>query len=172
MSFFSRSFYIVILMYVGSNFFTYPLCGQNLLLQEEQKNQLLQEEDFLEKNLSSFLEKDFTVDLEAPSPLTKRQEAIIALLDKTTGRVKNESVTIGSPFLFGRLQITVHSCYRTLPEEAPESIAFVEISEKDPTSETQQTLFRSWMYASSPSVSSLDHPIYDMWLKGCKGEGL
>lgn len=100
--------------------------------------------------------------------LVKNQKATISLLDKITGHIKNLSVSLNTPYTFGRLTFTVFSCYQNVPEEAPESISFMEIKEIDPLTKMQQLLFRNWMYASSPSISALDHPIYDIWLKGCE----
>jgi hypothetical protein len=88
-------------------------------------------------------------------------------LDKVTARVSTFEAPLGGTVRFGTLSITVQRCERTPPEEPPESTVFLEIFEirpdKDPT-----PLFRGWMFASSPALSALEHPVYDVWVLECK----
>lgn len=92
---------------------------------------------------------------------------VIRALDKITARVEALEIRVGQPFKFGTLLITAHSCRSTPPEETPEAAAFLDISELRP-GETEITHFRGWMFASSPALSALEHPVYDVWVIGCK----
>lgn len=83
-------------------------------------------------------------------------------LDKVTGRTGNLSMTIGEPKQFGTLTIHVKACDRSNDTEIPEMTVFLEIYEAKDNQDQQ--LFSSWMFGSSPSVSSLEHPIYDVWV--------
>ena len=74
---------------------------------------------------------------------------------------------IGKTVTFGALKITARACDKRPPEETPESAAFLEIVEACP-GETPRPLFSGWMFASSPALSALDHPIYDVWVLDCK----
>lgn len=87
-------------------------------------------------------------------------------LDKVTARISSIRVSIGEPVTFGTLEITAHRCLKRPPEEAPESAALLEIREIRPGEEAA-ILFRGWMFSSSPALSSLEHPVYDIWVKDC-----
>lgn len=88
-------------------------------------------------------------------------------LDKQTARVFIIDARVDQPIEFGTLKIVVKHCEKTPPEERQDSMAFLIISEEKPTS-SPQNLFSGWMFASSPALSALDHPIYDVWVKDCK----
>jgi hypothetical protein len=93
--------------------------------------------------------------------------AVLRLLDKVTARVEERDVAVNTPTLFGTLQILVHACRQTPPEEMPESSAFLEIGEFKP-GELGKNWFSGWMFASNPALSALEHPVYDVWLTSCK----
>lgn len=109
------------------------------------------------------------IDARAAVPTENRQVAVLRVLDKVTARVEEIDVPIERPFTFGTLIITVHACKVTLPEETPESAAFLDVSELKPGS-TETTVFRGWMFASSPALSAMEHPVYDLWVIGCKSD--
>jgi hypothetical protein len=88
-------------------------------------------------------------------------------LDKVTARVSTFPAPLGATVRFGALSITVHSCGRTPPEEPPESAVFLEILEVR-QDEPSVPLFSGWMFASSPALSALEHPVYDVWVLECK----
>ncbi len=91
---------------------------------------------------------------------------MLEALDKVTGRVFKLEVALESEVEFGALRIVVRSCYKTPPEETPESTAFLEISEVKP-GEQPVLLFKGWMFASSPGLSTLEHPTYDVIVLDC-----
>ena len=66
----------------------------------------------------------------------------------------------------GALEITVRACDKRPPEEPPESAAYLEIVERK-VNEEPKTVFSGWMFASSPAVSALEHPVYDIWVLDC-----
>jgi len=72
----------------------------------------------------------------------------------------------GKFFNFGTLQILVHGCHKSSPEETPESAVFLKIMDQKP-SEAAVQIFEGWMFASTPALSALDHPVYDIWVKEC-----
>lgn len=88
-------------------------------------------------------------------------------LDKQTARVFIINAPVGQPIEFGTLKIIVQHCEKAPLENRQESIAFIRITEQKPNCPVQQ-LFSGWMFASSPALSALDHPIYDVWVKECK----
>ncbi|UEM05105.1 DUF2155 domain-containing protein [Skermanella rosea] len=93
--------------------------------------------------------------------------AVLQGLDKVTARVVTIEVPVGQPVEFGSLRITAQTCRKASPVEPPESAAFLEILEERPD-EATEALFSGWMFASSPALSALEHPVYDVWVIDCK----
>lgn len=102
-----------------------------------------------------------------PAPTGPATVAVLQGLDKVTARVSTFEATLGDIAHFGTLEIIPHACFKTPPEEAPESAAFLEIWEAKP-GEPRKELFTGWMFASSPALSALEHPVYDVWVLDCK----
>jgi hypothetical protein len=69
---------------------------------------------------------------------------------------------------FGALQVTPRVCYTRPSTEAPETIGFIEVDEITLQNETKR-IFEGWMFADSPGLNAVEHPIYDVWLSDCKG---
>ena len=98
--------------------------------------------------------------------------ALLQGLDKITARISKLEAPVGTPVRFGTLWIRVRDCEKNPPEETPESAAFIEIDEQRP-GEAQARRFSGWMFASSPALSALEHPVYDVNLLDCrKASGL
>ncbi len=95
------------------------------------------------------------------------ETAVLQGLDKITARISTLEVPVNQTAQFGSLEITVRRCDKTPPEEPPESAAFMEIVDARPDS-PPVLLFSGWMFASSPAVSALEHPVYDVWVIDCK----
>lgn len=104
----------------------------------------------------------------AAVPNEEKPVAVLRALDKITARVEQIDVPAENPYKFGTIVITVHSCRVTPPEETPEAAAFLEISEFK-SGQTETPVFKGWMFASSPALSAMEHPVYDLWVIGCKG---
>lgn len=95
------------------------------------------------------------------------QSVVLQGLDKVTARVQTFEAAIGQTVTFGTLQITVRACDRTPPTEPPESAVFLDIYEAR-QGEARTDLFHGWMFASSPALNALEHPVYDVWVLECK----
>jgi len=109
-----------------------------------------------------------TPDDPALEPAGPRRVAVFSGLDKITARVTEIEATIGEPVRFGTLQIVVRTCNQRPPEEPPETTAFVEVVDVGLREGEPETLFTGWMFASSPALNALEHPVYDVWLTNCK----
>ena len=105
--------------------------------------------------------------LEKPAVAFPHRTAVLQGLDKVTARVSTLSVDIGDTIRFGTLDIVVRHCDKRPPEEAPESSAFLDIWQSRP-GEKSVSLFRGWMFASSPALSALEHSVYDIWVLDCE----
>lgn len=102
------------------------------------------------------------------SEMTPEPTAVIQGLDKITARVSRFDAAVGALATFGTLSIVVRDCEKSAPEERPENAAFIEIYENRP-GEEKARLFGGWMFSSSPALSALEHPVYDVNLLECKG---
>ena len=98
----------------------------------------------------------------------KNPLALFAGLDKITGRIITFEVAIDETVQFGTLQVTPKICYTRPPTEAPQTDAFVDVTELTSTKEYNK-LFSGWMFAASPGLHGVEHAVYDVWLTDCKG---
>ena len=94
--------------------------------------------------------------------------AIFDGLDKITGRIISFEVGINETVQFGALQITPRVCYSRPLTEAPQTDAFAQVDEIDEEKKLKR-IFSGWMFADSPGLHGIEHPIFDIWLTGCKG---
>lgn len=93
--------------------------------------------------------------------------AVLGGLDKVTARTSSFTVPVGTTGRFGQLLVTVRACRRSPPIDPPESAAFLEIVEAR-TDEERVARFTGWMFASSPGLSALEDPVYDVWVIDCR----
>jgi hypothetical protein len=103
-------------------------------------------------------------------PVLEYRTAVLQGLDKVTARVSTIRAPLDQPTQFGTLEVVARACRETPPTEPPESAAFLEIQELPPASDVNGApvdLFSGWMFASSPAVSALEHPVYDIWVIDC-----
>ena len=94
--------------------------------------------------------------------------AVFSGLDKITGRIICFDVAINETVRFGALEVTPRACYSRPPTEAPNTDAFLEVDELTLQGELKR-IFTGWMFAASPGLNAVEHPIYDVWLTECKG---
>ena len=112
----------------------------------------------------------FAVTIAAVPALAERSENPVAQfsgIDKITGRTITFDVYINETVQFGALQVTPRVCYSRTDNEAPGSDSFVEVDEITLDRKIRR-IFTGWMYADSPGLNAVEHPVYDVWLKGCK----
>ncbi|MCW8914728.1 MAG: DUF2155 domain-containing protein [Magnetovibrio sp.] len=102
----------------------------------------------------------------APALAEPHETVILQGLDKVTARISTFEARLGEVVRFGTLEIIARHCDKRPPEETPESSAFLDIWEVRP-GEAAADLFRGWMFASSPGLNPLEHPVYDVWVKDC-----
>ena len=93
--------------------------------------------------------------------------AVLRWLDKVTGRVNTLDAGVGNTVSIGTLSINVQACMTRPPEETPENSAFLKIWEDKPDQDSVE-VFSGWMFSSSPALSAMDHPVYDVWVLDCE----
>jgi hypothetical protein len=106
--------------------------------------------------------------VEPPPQRISNPTAVFAGLDKITGRIISFDVAGNETVQFGALQVTPRVCYSRPPTETPNTDAFVEVDEVTLQGEIKR-IFTGWMFAASPGMHAVEHPIYDVWLTDCKG---
>jgi len=100
----------------------------------------------------------------APRPVP---HATLQALEKVAGRVHRMGSEVGRQVRWAGLEVTVRECLLRASGDVPDSVAFVEVAERRAGSDVVVRIFSGWMFASSPAVSSLEHPVYDVWLVEC-----
>lgn len=110
--------------------------------------------------------------LVAPAAARAETVAVLQGLDKITARVSKFDAPVDQAVRFGSLIITVKACVKRPPEEPPETAAFLDIDEVRGTGNAveSQRVFSGWMFASSPAVSAMEDPIYDVNVLDCKSD--
>ena len=105
---------------------------------------------------------------EPPAAKIINKKATFSGLDKITGRIIKFDEDIGETVQFGALRVKTDACYTRPATEAANTDAFVEVDEITLQGEVKR-IFSGWMFAASPGLHGVEHPIYDIWLTDCKG---
>ncbi len=93
--------------------------------------------------------------------------AVFAALDKVSARISRLEVPLNTTVEFGALLITPRACYTRPPTEPPRTSAFIEVDEVK-LNDTKRRIFTGWMFAESPGIHAVEHPVFDVWLTSCK----
>jgi len=124
------------------------------------------------------VDRVYTLEDAKPDPEGIRRMAVLRGLDKVTGRFSTFNAPAGVPVSFGSFAVVMRTCTKTPPEEPPEVTAFLEITdtplrgegetEESGKAPTPEKIFSGWMFASSPALNAVEHPVYDVWVIDCK----
>lgn len=93
--------------------------------------------------------------------------AVFAALDKVTARISKLEVPLNQTVEFGSLRLTPRVCYARPPTEQPKTTTFVEVDEVE-LEGAQKRIFTGWMFAESPGLNAIEHPVFDIWLTSCR----
>lgn len=104
--------------------------------------------------------------LPAHAQRIENQVAVFATLDKVTARISKLEVPLGQSVKFGSLKVTPRVCYSRPPTEPPKTTSFVEVEETQLDGQVKK-LFSGWMFAESPGLNAVEHPVFDVWLTDC-----
>jgi hypothetical protein len=92
--------------------------------------------------------------------------AVFAALDKVTAKISRLEVPLNQTASFGALKITPRVCYSRAPTEPPKTTSFVEVDETQLDGK-EKRIFSGWMFADSPGLNAVEHPVFDVWLTDC-----
>ena len=130
---------------------------------EEEKDEL---ENKDEKNSTLNTDENFSEE-----KLNKKKEKIyinIKALDKITAKTLDMKLGIGEKKYFGSLEIKGLKCQLSENNDFSDAVAYLQVKDLDTKDNNQVFLFNGWTFASSPTLESIDHPIYDLWITGCE----
>ena len=130
---------------------------------EEDKDELDKND---ENNISSNLDENILKD----SNLTKSDKIYINLkaLDKITAKTSSFRIAIGDKKFFGPLEIKALKCQLFEGVNSSDTVAYLQVKDLSSKDNDRVFLFNGWTFASSPTLQSIDHPIYDLWITGCE----
>ena len=122
---------------------------------------------FLESGQNSFAQIKSEPLPPADSGKIENRVAVFSGLDKITGRIITFDVYIDETVQFGALQVTPRVCFSRPITETPKTTSFLEVDEITLDRKIRR-IFSGWMFADSPGLNAIEHPVYDIWLKDCK----
>ena len=97
----------------------------------------------------------------------KTKNAKIQILNKITAKAHYVEVPVNSQIIFGTIKIKIFNCLKSSPYDLPENKILLNISEKKIMQEDYSVIFNGWMFSSSPSITSLEHAVYDVTAVNC-----
>ena len=89
-------------------------------------------------------------------------------LDKITAKTSSIRMAVGDKNFFGSLEIKALKCQLSEENETPDTVAYIQVKDLSAKDNNQVFLFNGWTFASSPTLQSIDHPIYDLWIISCE----
>ena len=94
-------------------------------------------------------------------------KARLQALDKITARISTVEAPVGAARFYGTLEIIINRCAFRPPEEPPENAAFITVRDRGYNGLAPKQVFSGWIFSSSPAISALEHPVYDLTLLAC-----
>ena len=130
---------------------------------EEGKDEL----DKPDEDIRILENKEKEYDISSPK---KDKKILVNLkaLDKITAKTSSISIELGKTEFFGKLEIKPLKCTLSDSKESPDTIAYIQVRDLSIKDNNQVFIFNGWTFASSPTLKSIDHPVYDLWLISCE----
>ena len=110
----------------------------------------------------------FLLPLTVSAETIEKKYASFKLLNKTTNKVSTKDILVSSKISWETLNIEVLYCGSTPPTEIPEDYALINVY--DTINNENTNIYKGWMISSSPDVTPLENPIYDLWLVDCSND--
>ena len=168
-----RNFFLCLLLLLANTFFAaaedkiemVPLINLEELSPtfEEDKAALEKAED---KNVT--LNKSNNISDESKSVKDDKIYINLTALDKITAKTSSIRLAVGDKIFFGPLEINALKCQTSEGEDTLDTVAYIQVKDLSSKDNNQVFLFNGWTFASSPTLQSIDHPIYDLWITSCE----
>ena len=129
---------------------------------EEDKDEL---EKMNEKNVS--VDENSYISKEKKSTKNSKVYINITALDKITAKTSSISLAVGDKKFFGALEIIALKCEFTESKDSFDTVAYLQVKDLSAKNNNQVFIFNGWTFASSPTLQSIDHPVYDLWITSC-----
>ena len=130
---------------------------------EEDKTELEKIED---KNIT--LNKSDDISSEPKSLKDDKVYINLTALDKITAKTSSIKLAIGDKKIFGSLEIQALKCQLSESSDTSDAVAYIQVKDLSAKDNNQVFLFNGWTFASSPTLQSIDHPVYDLWITSCE----
>ena len=130
---------------------------------EEDKTELEKIED---KNIT--LNKSFNISSEPKSLKDDKVYINLTALDKITAKTSSIRLAVGDKKYFGSLEIQALKCQLSEDSDTSDAVAYIQVKDLSAKDNNQVFLFNGWTFASSPTLQSIDHPVYDLWITSCE----
>ena len=130
---------------------------------EEDKTELEKIED---KNIT--LNKSFNISSEPKSLKDDKVYINLTALDKITAKTSSIRLAVGDKKFFGSLEIQALKCQLSEGSDTSDAVAYIQVKDLSAKDNNQVFLFNGWTFASSPTLLSIDHPVYDLWITSCE----
>ena len=130
---------------------------------EEDKTELEKIED---KNIT--LNKSFNISSETKSLKDDKVYINLTALDKITAKTSSIRLAVGDKKFFGSLEIQALKCQLYEGSDTSDAVAYIQVKDLSAKNNNQVFLFNGWTFASSPTLQSIDHPVYDLWITCCE----
>ena len=92
----------------------------------------------------------------------------LTALDKITAKTSSIKLAIGDKKFFGSLEIQALKCQLSESSDTSDAVAYIQVKDLSAKDNNQVFLFNGWTFASSPTLQSIDHPVYDLWITSCE----
>ena len=130
---------------------------------EEDKTEL---EKIKDKNIT--LNKSDDISSEPKSLKDDKVYINLTALDKITAKTSSIKLAIGDKKIFGSLEIQAFKCQLSESSDTSDAVAYIQVKDLSAKDNNQVFLFNGWTFASSPTLQSIDHPVYDLWITSCE----
>ena len=164
-------FFITFLIFTKFNVFAEEKIQTVPLINLEELSPTFEEDkDELEKIDKKKINLSDTTEILEKSDVKKNDKIYINIkaLDKITAKTSSIKIAVGEKDFFGPLEIKALKCQLSENNDSPDTVAYLQVKDLSSKDNNQVFLFNGWTYASSPTLQSIDHPVYDLWITGCE----
>ena len=145
-------------------------CKKDLLSINIDESVFEEDKDILEKMEDKSITTNNSENVSDDSKSLKSNKIYVNLtaLDKISAKTSSIKLAIGDKKFFGSLEIKALKCQISEGNDASDTVAYIQVKDLSAKDNNQVFLFNGWTFASSPTLRSIDHPVYDLWITSCE----